>query len=143
MVRIYASIDDARRAFEPFARLEPELWTLWDLCQRASPPRRIASPDDAYEDDPFEVDVLAADKRDDGWCAEDYFLHNVKSRLLVLVGVYRTRDPHELRTSNAYEAVYDILLNWALGRPCACCAEDDDDEEDPWPRGDDGRPAHW
>ena len=140
-MRIYASIDDARQAFEPFARLEPKLWTLWDLCRSAAPPRRIEPLDDAYDVDPFEVDVLASDKPDDGWCAEDYFLHNVKSRLLVLVGVYRTHDPEELQTSKAYETVYDILLNWALARPCACCAEDDD--EDPWHSGDDGRPAHW
>jgi hypothetical protein len=141
-MRIYVSIDDARQVFELFACLEPKLWTLWDLCRRAaSPPRRVEPLDDAYDVDPFEVDVLAADKPADGWCAEDYFHHNVKSKLLVLVGGHRTRGPHELQTREAYETVYDILLNWALARPCACCAEVDD--EDPRHSGDDGRPVHW
>jgi hypothetical protein len=115
---------------------------LWDNCCRAAPlPRRAEPRDDAYDVDPFEIDVLVADKPDDGWCAEDYFLHNVKSKLLVLVGVHRTRGPHGLQTSEAYDTVYDILLNWALARPCACCAEVDD--VDPWHRVGDGRPAHW
>jgi hypothetical protein len=141
-MRVYGSIDDARQAFEPFARLEPKLWTLWDLCRRAAPPpRRVEPLDDAHDVDPFEIDVLAADKPDDGWCAEDYFLHNVKSKLMVFVGVHRIRGPHELQTSEAYEVVYDILLNWALARPCACCAEDDD--KDSWHSGDDGRPVQW
>jgi len=141
-MRFYASIEEARQTFELFARLEPELWTLWDLCRRAAPPTRRPEPlDDAYDVDPFEVDVLAADKPDDGWCAEDYFHHHVKSKLFVLVGVYRTPGPHELQTTEAYDTVYDILLHWALAHPCACCAEDDD--EGPWHRGDDGRPAHW
>lgn len=142
-MRLYTSIDDARQAFEPFACLEPKLWPLWDLCRRAAPPVRRPEPlDDAYDVDPFEIDPLAADKPDDGWCAEDYFLHDVKSRLSVLVGVHRTHGPHELQTREAYETVYDILLNWALARSCACCTEDEDEDEDPWYRGDDHRPAH-
>jgi len=141
-MRFYASIKDARQAFEPFAHLEPKLWTLWDLCRRAAPPARRVEPlDDAYDVDPFEIDPLAADKPGDGWCAEDYFLHHVKSKLLVLVGVDRTRGPHELQTSQTYDTVYDILLNWALARPCACCAEYDD--EDAWHSGGAHRPAHW
>ena len=142
-MRCYASIGDARRAFEPFASLEPELWTLWDLCRRVAPPARQAElRDDAYDVDPFEIDPLAAGKPDDGWCAEDYFLYEVKSRLLILVGIHRRRGPHELQTSVAYDTVYHILLNWALARPCACCAEDADDGS--WHRDDeDDRRAHW
>jgi hypothetical protein len=142
MLRLYASQDDARRAFDAFARLEPRLDTLWDLCRLAAPPTRRVEPiDDAYDADPFEVDALAADSPDDGWCAEDYFLHNVKSRLLVLVGAHRVRGPAELQTTEAYEAVYDLLINWALSRPCACCAGHDDDA--PSHRCDDGSPAYW
>ena len=142
MLRLYASQDDARRAFDAFARLEPALNSLWELCRFAAPPTRRVEPiDDAYDADPFEVDALAADSPDDGWCAEDYFLHNVKSKLLVLVGAYRVRGPAELQTTGAYEAVYDLLINWALGRPCACCAGDDDDA--PLHRCDDGSPAYW
>lgn len=143
MRRVYRSIDEARRAFDAYARLEPQLRLLWDLCQRASPPGRKTAlvEDDVYDVDPFEADDLAADKPDDGWCAEDYFLHRVKSRLLLLVGSYRLRGPHELQSTEAYETVYDLLINWALSRPCACCAERADDA--PRPRGDDGSPAYW
>ena len=131
----YDSLIDARQAFEPFARLEPKLWTLWDLCRDAAPPaRRPEHVDDAFDVDPFEIDPLAVDKPDDGWCAEDYFHDHVKSKLLVLVGVHRTREPQELATSKAYVTVYDILLDWALARPCACCAESDDDNGDGEPR---------
>ena len=144
-MRTYVSIDDARHAFEPFARLEPKLGALWDLCLHAAPPPRRAEPlDDAYDVDPFEVDVLAAVKPDDGWCAEDYFLHTVKSKLMALVGVHRIRGPHELQTREAYEIVYDLLLHWALARPCACCTEGDEgDEEVRWHGGDADRPARW
>ena len=141
-MHLYGSIDDARQAFDAFARLEPQLWTLWDLCCNATPPgRRVEPIDDAYGVDPFEEDVLAADKPDDGWCAEDYFLHNVKSKLMVLVGVHRVRGPHELQSTEAYEAVYDLLINWALNRSCPCCTDHDDDD-DPWQRQD-ASPAHW
>lgn len=139
-MRFYASIEDARRAFEPFARVEPKLWTLWELCRRAAPPsHRTAPSDDAYDADPFELDVVEADPPDDGWCAEDYFLYNVKSKLLVLVGVHRGEGPRELQTSDAYDVVYDLLLNWALTRACACCVTV---VEEPWHGGDDGHRAH-
>jgi len=112
MQRLYVSYDDAWQAFDAFARLEPQLKTLWDLCRRAAPPTRRVEPiDDAYDADPFEVDALAADSPDDGWCAEDYFLHNVKSKLPVLVGAHRVRGPHELQSTEAYETVYDLLIN--------------------------------
>jgi hypothetical protein len=144
-MRSYVSIKEARQAFEPFARLEPKLWTLWDICRCAAPPPRRAAPlddaDDAYDVDPFEIDVLADDEPDDGWCAEDCFLHDVKSRLLALVGAHRTRGPHELQTSEAYDTVYDILLHGALARPCGCCAEVDDAA--PGHRAGDGHPAPW
>jgi hypothetical protein len=140
MQRFYASVDDAWQAFNAFARLEPQLRALWRLCRRSGPPAQGVEPiDDAYDADPFEVDLLAADDPDDGWCAEDYFLHNVKSKLLALVGVHRVRGPHELQSTDAYETVYDLLINWALDRPCACCAGHDDT----WQRGDDGSPARW
>lgn len=132
MPRTYRSIDEAWRAFDFYARMEPRLRPLWDLCQRAEPPVREAeNVDDVYDADPFEIDPLAADKPDDGWCAEDFFLKHVKSRLLLLVGWHRSAGPPELRTPGAYEAIYDLLINWALHRPCACCAyrsTSDDDE---------------
>jgi hypothetical protein len=142
MWRVYRSFDEARRAFDVYARIEPQLRALWDLCRRATPPVRVPElVDDVYDVDQFEVDVLAADKPDDGWCAEDYFLHHVKSRLLLLVGSLRGSGPHELQSTDSYETIYDLLINWALNRSCACCAEHDDG--DPRHRGDDGSPAHW
>lgn len=125
MLSAYRSIGEAWRAFDAFVRVEPRLAPLWDLCQRATPPMREApNVDDVYDADPFEVDVLAADKPDDGWCAEDYFLEHVKSRLLLLVGWHRSAGPLELQSQDAYETIYDLLINWALARPCACCADD-------------------
>lgn len=142
MQRLYVSYNDARQAFEAFARLEPQLEMLWDLCGRVAPPARSVEPiEDAYDADPYEVDALAADSPDDGWCAEEYFLHNVKSRLMVLIGAYRVRGPHELQSTEAYETVYDLLINWALDRPCACCSDRDDDARSH--RGGDGSSAHW
>lgn len=142
MRRVYRSIEEAWRAFDAYARIEPRLRPLWDLCRRASPPVRKAElAGDGHDVDPFEVDVLAADKPDDGWCAEDYFLHHVKSKLSLLVGAYRPGGPHELQSTDAYEAIYDLLINWALHRPCACCAEPADDE--PWDHGGGGSPAYW
>jgi len=139
MRRLCVSYDDARQAFDVFARLEPQLETLWDRCGRAAPPApRVEPMEDAYDADPYEVDALAADRPDGGWCAEDYFLHNVKSKLLALVGAYRVRGPRELQSTDAYETVYDLLINWALHRPCACCV----DHDDPWPRCDDGSSAY-
>lgn len=98
------SIDEARDAFGELARLEPKLWSLWELC-------RIAAPAD-------------------GWCAEDVFIEHVKPTLMVLIGMYRKSGPEELQTTTSYELAYDLLLSWALLRTCACCtghgALDDD-----------------
>jgi hypothetical protein len=89
--------------------------------------------DDAYDFDPFEADAGGTDRPDDGWCAEQFFLEHVKSRLLVLAGSYRPGPKHELHSSEAYEAIYDLLLNWALNRPCPCCADPDDEDDDTLP----------
>lgn len=146
MPRVYRSMDEAWRAFDAYARMEPRLRPLWDLCRRASPP--VHEPvfvNDVDEVDPFEVDTLATDKRDNGWCAEDYFHQHVKSKLLLLVGAHRPDrpgEPHELHSSEVYDTIYDLLINWALNRPCACCAEHDDDDDDPWHRGEDRNPAY-
>src|SRR4051812_26619193 len=110
MRHVYRSIDEAWQAFDAYTRIEPRLSPLWDLCRGAAPPVRVPElVDDIYDVDPFEVDVLAADKPNDGWCAEDYFLHHVKSRLLLLVGSNRGSGPHELQSTDAYETIYDLL----------------------------------
>jgi hypothetical protein len=127
------STDDAKRAFDMFARLDPRLDDLWEICERAAPPSRQTEPlEDAYDSDPFETDPV--ERSDDGWCAEDYFLHHVKSRLMLLVGAYRPGPPHELHSTHAYDTVYDLLIHWALYRPCACCsgAQDTDREHAAW-----------
>jgi hypothetical protein len=144
MLRVYRSIDEAWQAFAVYARREPRLWPLWDLCRRAAPPvRETAFVDDVYADDPLENDLLATDKPDDGWCAEDYFLRHVKSKLLLLVGMYGPGEVHELYSREAYETIYDLLINWALNRSCVCCAEHDDDDDDaPRHRGGVGSPAY-
>lgn len=140
MRRTYHSVEEAWRAFDAYSRIEPRLRPLWDLCRRAAPPvREVEFADDVYDVDLFEVDVLAADKPDDGWCAEDYFREHVKSKLLLLVGAYRPGASHELHSADAYETIYELLINWALNRLCACCAEHGDD---PSHRGDDGSPAY-
>jgi hypothetical protein len=139
MRRLYGSVDDARRAFDEYARIEPELTPLWDLCERAAPPVR-ATDDDDDVNDPFDVDVIATDRSYDGWCAEDFFGEHVKSRLLLLAGVYRSGDPEALRSSDAYDALYDLLVNWALNRPCACCSNPNDERDAN--RGDNGGQAH-
>jgi hypothetical protein len=139
----YRSIDEASRAFDAYARIEPRLRPLWELCRRAAPPLRdLEHGHDAYDVDPFEGDVPAADKPSDGWCAEDYFLEHVKPKLLLVVGSHRTAEPDELHGREAYDTIYDLLINWALDRPCECCAERGDDGGDPWHRGDDASPAY-
>lgn len=125
MVREYRSIEAARHAFDEYARLEPRLADFWELCQYAAPPSR--EDDDDGLEDPFAVDPFAADKPDDGWCAEDFFFEHVKSPLMLLVGAYRTAGPPELQSPKAYDTIYALLLDWALNRPCACCAERDDE----------------
>lgn len=137
-MRMYRSIDDAWRAFESYVALEPRLMALWDRCRQAAPPVRAPEPrDDVYDCDPFESDPLAAIQHEDGWCAEDYFLDHVKSDLLLLAGLYRPGDPHRLHDPEVFEEIYNLLLNWALHRPCACCDVRDDDAHQPG----DGSPA--
>jgi hypothetical protein len=125
-MRTYRSIDDARAAFDRYAQIEPRLLPLWDLCACAEPTVYVDESADVYDPDPFEADSLA-DKPTDGWCAEDFFLEHVKSRLLLLVGQHRVGPLHELHGREAFEEVYDLLLNWALHRPCACCAPQNND----------------
>ena len=139
-MRTYASLASATQAFGKYARVEPRLWSLWARCRRAAPPvREVDQVDDVYDTDPFEVDVLAADKPDDGWCAEHYFVQHVKSDLLLLVGSHRPGRLHEMHSKEAFETIYDLLLNWGLKRTCSCCAEHDDDPD----LGDDPHPVHW
>jgi hypothetical protein len=129
MFSAYRSLDEAQRDFDVYAAIEPRLRPLWDICRRAAPPARDPElVDDAYDVDPFDADALAADTPSDGWCAELYFHEHVKSRLLLLAGSYRTSDPEELRSPEAYETLYDLLINWALHRPCACCADSEPHE---------------
>lgn len=107
---MYRSREEATRAFDVYARIEPRLRPLWELCRRASRPNH-----DGAEDEQLEVD------EDDGWCAEDYFHREVKPVLLLLVGSHRGGAAHELHSVEAYDAIYDLLLNWALNRSCVCC----------------------
>jgi hypothetical protein len=111
----HASLEAARRVFDAYARLEPELTPLWTQCRHASPPAS-EEPDDVYD-----VDSFIDDQPADDWCAEDFFQRDVKWKLFGLVGVDRALGPEELQTSKAYETVYDVLLNWALNRTCRCC----------------------
>jgi hypothetical protein len=141
MPRAYRSIDEARRAFDQYAALEPKLTPLWELCRLAAPPSRShaegeVEDEEADEVDPFAIDVFAADNPDDGWCAEDFFSERVKSKLLLLVGTYRSSEPTELQSAKVYDAVYELLLDWALARPCLCCADAGNRQR---PRGDDHR----
>jgi hypothetical protein len=116
------SLAEARSEFDAFARLDPRLDELWELCERAAPPSRQDDLDDVYDEDPFASDPV--ERSDEGWCAEDFFLHHVKSRLMLLVGAYRPGPPHPLHGSDAYDTVYELLIQWALHRPCACCADE-------------------
>lgn len=121
MTRVFHSFEEARRTFEAVARKEPQLRELWELCVRAAPPSQAPSddePGDPFDHDDFIVDPLA----DTGWCAEDFFLEQVKPLLVELVGAHRLAGPPELQTVDAYLATYRALLDWALARPCACCA---------------------
>lgn len=115
-------MDVARRAFDEVARIEPQLAPLWYMCRCAAPPVPADDQvDDAFDDDPYEVDELSRDKPDDGWCAEDYFFQKIKPKLERLVGWQRREDPPELQGSDAYDAVYSALFYHALHRPCVCC----------------------
>jgi hypothetical protein len=118
---MHRSVIEARQAFDAYVRLEPKLEALWEDCEHAAPPGPSEEDD---ESDPYELDgddeAPAA-----AWCSEEYFLHHVKSKLITLVGAHRIRGPRELQSNAAYEAVYDILINWALNRACPCCTEPD------------------
>lgn len=122
----YSCIRDAKLTFDGFVALEPRLEELWYLCERATPPIDDGDPDA----DPFAVDPFAATHADDGWCSEQYFFERVKSKLVVLVGTHRPGGPHPLIDVDAYEQIYDLLLNWALNRCCSCCAADGVDDAD-------------
>jgi hypothetical protein len=111
---MYRSLEEARRAFDRYAALDPRLDKLWRLCRWATPPRR-EYVDDEDSPDPSE-----------GWCSETYFFREVKPQMAALVGWNRRADPPELRTSVAYDAVYMALFDFALARTCACCAESDE-----------------
>ena len=131
---------EAWQAFDAYARIEPRLRPLWDLCLRVERPAWTRDDaDDVFDEDPFELDAIADGKPDDGWCAEHFLLEHVKPKLVLLAGLHRPGDPHELHSREAYDALYDLLLNWALNRPCSCCAEHDDDH---WHPGGDGAPAY-
>jgi len=119
---LYGSVEEARRAFETYVRLEPRLAVLWERCLHAAPLRRVLDDADVEDQDPYELDQVSETDPDEGWCAEDYFLDHVKSDLLLLAGLYRPGPQHELHESEAFEEIYDLLLNWALRRTCACCA---------------------
>lgn len=122
MLREFPSLDIARRTFDAYARLDPRLMPLWNLCRRAAPPVPANDEDiDPFDVDVFTIDILAAGKPHDGWCAEDFFFQNVKQKLETLVGMHRQEDPPELRQERAYHEVYSALFYHALHRPCACC----------------------
>ena len=106
------------------------LQVLWEICQSIERP----SPSDDEESSASEVD-----EPDDGWCSEQDFDRYVKPRLRDLVGWDRPGDPHAPHSSEAYDTIHDLLLNWALHRPCRCCAERADEA---WALIDVGEPAH-
>lgn len=143
MAGTYRSLQDACRDFDAYVLVEPRLRSLWDLCRGAAPPPRAPEHmDDVYDRDPFEVDPATPGQTDSSWCAEDYFLEQVKPRLLLLVGAHREGNADELHSREAYDKLYDLLLNWALNRPCACCAQHDDALDARWHGEDAGAPAH-
>lgn len=124
MVQPFRSIDHARREFEKYAALEPRLRRLWLLCQTAPAP--VAANDDA--DDPFDVDLYDSDSfanetRSEDWCAERYFLQQIKPQLATLVGWDRLEGDPELRDVDAYDVAYSALFFHALNRSCTCCRE--------------------
>jgi hypothetical protein len=81
----------------------------------------VREHDDADDD----LELLDGDP-DEGWCAEDFFHDHVKSDLLLLAGLHRPGAPHALHSHAAFEEIYELLLDWALRRTCACCAGRDD-----------------
>lgn len=135
----YRSAIEARERFDECARLDARLTPLWPLCERAARPEPEPEVDeDVYDVDPYEADGLAAETAYDGWCAEDHFFQYVKPTLMRLVGEQRLDGPSELQGRDAYDAIYDALINWALHRSCACCVEHEDRPH----RGDAASPVH-
>jgi predicted nucleic acid-binding Zn ribbon protein len=110
---VYRTAAEARQAFDAYARLEPSLRALWEQCTSAAAPARDK---EIEEIDPFEVDAVITSKPDEEWSPEDYFSQHVKSKLLPLVGAHRVEGPPELQSTDAYEAIYDLLITWALSR---------------------------
>ena len=68
-MRTFASFDEAAQAFDAYARIEPRLVPLWDLCRNAQPEgpedADLDSIDDAYDSDPFELDEMATVEADE------------------------------------------------------------------------------
>lgn len=121
MLRDFSSLDAARRAFDDIATCEPRLYELWSMCREAAPAVYEPEPEDAFDVDLYDVDRTVPSAPDEGWCAEDFFFDQVKSALMVLVGMHRTTGPEELRSNDTYETVYAALFDWALVRSCTCC----------------------
>lgn len=124
LARMLRDFSSARRAFDEYARVDPRLHALWRMCESAAPvaiacDRDVEDGNHDGHDDGDNHDETRAES----WCAEDYFLREVKPQLLVLVGWERAEDPPLLRTSEAYEAAYTALFELALRRSCACCAD--------------------
>jgi hypothetical protein len=120
MLPCFRSTEIARQVFDEYSFLDPRLRALWNLCSRATSP---APANDDNVDigalDLFDVDAFSS--CEDSWCAEDFFFEHVKPMLVQLVGWSRMDDPPELRSQNAYDAVYSALFFHALHRGCACC----------------------
>lgn len=125
VVQPFRSVEHARREFETYAELEPRLRRLWLLCQTAAPP---VAANDENDDDPFDVDLydvdfLATTARNEDWCAEQFFLQQIKPQLTALVGWARIEGAPELRGQEAYDVTYSALFFHALNRTCICCRE--------------------
>lgn len=107
---------DARRAFDRYAAREPRLLDLWRRCEQAGPVELLADDDDDLDDldDPDEPES-------DDWCAERFFLEEIKPDLVDLVGMHRPAGPPDLQANEAYDVVYATLFLYALNRTCACC----------------------
>lgn len=124
VVHPFRSLEHARREFEKYAALEPELRRLWLRCQTAGP--AIAAKDDivdAFDVDLYDCDPTTSEARANDWCAERFFLEEIKPQLVTLVGWGRLKGALELRGDDAYDVVYSALFFHALNRVCACCRE--------------------
>ncbi len=112
---MFPSLAAARVRFDEFARLEPRLTALWSACAE------LARPEPEHLEDPFDFDPFVHDQLADDWCTEDHFFRFIKPQLLPLIGWQRRGDPAELQTSEAYDAVFTALFQFALDRTCNCC----------------------